>query len=194
MSPAKQLHVLQQADFDRLLEWLDADPEIAGERYEKIRWRLIAILASRGCHLPEELADETIDRVARRVADIRESYVGDKAIYFLGVMNNVHHEYLKRPPPPQIVESREDVDQQERLHSCLDGCLTKLTPHARQIIERYYAENRRAKIKLRRLIANELGITASNLRLRALRIRAKLQVCIDNCLESEPRHVRAAGG
>jgi DNA-directed RNA polymerase specialized sigma24 family protein len=194
MSPAKQLHVLQQADFDRLLEWLDPNPEVAGERYEKIRWRLIAILASRGCHVPEELADETIDRVARRVADIRESYVGDKAIYFLGVMNNVHHEYLKRPPPPQMVESLEDVDQQERVHSCLDRCLTRLTPHARQIIEQYYAENKRAKIKLRRLIANELGITASNLRLRALRIRAKLQVCIDNCLESEPRHVGAAGG
>ena len=194
MSPAKQLHVLQQADFDRLLEWLDPNPEIAGERYEKIRWRLIAILASRGCHVPEELADETMDRVARRVADIRATYVGDKAIYFLGVMNNVHHEYLKRPPPPPVVEYRDDVDEQEHVHSCLDQCLTKLTPHARQIIERYYAENKRAKIKLRRLIANELGITASNLRLRALRIRSKLQVCIDNCLESEPRHVGVAGG
>jgi DNA-directed RNA polymerase specialized sigma24 family protein len=192
MSPAKQLHILQQADFDRLLEWLDPNPEVAGERYEKIRWRLIAILASRGCHVPEELADETIDRVARRVADIRDTYVGDKAIYFLGVMNNVHHEYLKRPRPPQMVESHEDVGEQERVHSCLDKCLTKLTPHARQIIERYYAENKRAKIRLRRLIANELGITASNLRLRALRIRAKLQMCIDNCLESEPPAV--AGG
>jgi DNA-directed RNA polymerase specialized sigma24 family protein len=184
MSPAKQLHILQQADFDRLLEWLDPNPEIAGERYEKIRWRLIAILASRGCHVPEELADETIDRVARRVADIRQTYVGNKAIYFLGVMNNVHHEYLKRPLPPPVVESGDDVAEQERVHSCLDKCLTKLTPHARQIIERYYAENKRAKIKLRRLIANELGITASNLRLRALRIRAKLQVCIDSCLET----------
>ena len=192
MSPAKKLNVLQQEDFDRLLNWLDADSERAGSIYEKIRWRLIAILASRGCRFPEELADETIDRVARRVVDIQNTYVGDKAIYFLGVMNNVHHEYLKRPLPPQMIESRDDVDTQERVHSCLDKCLTKLTPHARQIIERYYTENKRAKIKLRRLIANELGITASNLRLRALRIRAKLQVCIDNCLESEPPAV--AGG
>src|SRR5437762_13444185 len=97
MSPAKQLYVLRQNDFDRLLTWLDSDPERAGEIYEKIRWRLIAILASRGCRVPEELADETIDRVARRVADIEGTYRGDKAIYFLGVFNNVHYVYVKIP-------------------------------------------------------------------------------------------------
>jgi RNA polymerase sigma factor (sigma-70 family) len=184
MSPAKKLRTLEQADFDRLLSWLDADPEAAGLIYERIRWRLIAILGSRRCHVPEELADETIDRVARRVADIRETYVGDKAIYFLGVMNNVHHEYLKRLPQTRAVEPVTDAEAKERIHLCLDRCLEKLSPHARQIIERYYAENKRAKINLRRRIANELGVTASNLRLRALRIREKLQVCIDSCLET----------
>jgi len=184
MSPAKKLRTLEQADFDRLLSWLDPDAEVAGELYEKIRWRLIAILASRGCHVPEELADETIDRVARRVIDIRETYVGDKAIYFLGVMNNVHHEYLKRRTQPRPIDAPGEVDEKERIHLCLDRCLEKLSPHARQIIERYYAENKSAKISLRRRIANELGITASNLRLRALRIREKLQVCIDSCLET----------
>ncbi|HEY6045641.1 MAG TPA: hypothetical protein VIU65_03505 [Pyrinomonadaceae bacterium] len=184
MSPAKKLRTLEQADFDRLLSWLDADSEAAGLIYEKIRRRLIAILASRRCHVPEELADETIDRVARRVADISETYVGDKAIYFLGVMNNVHHEYLKRQPQLTAVEPVMDGDAKERVHLCLDRCLDKLSPHARQIIERYYAENKRAKINLRRRIANELGITASNLRLRALRIREKLQICIDSCMET----------
>ena len=184
MSPARKLRTLEQADFDRLLNWLDSDPEVAGTFYEKIRWRLIAILASRGCHVPEELADETIDRVARRVIDIRETYVGDKSIYFLGVMNNVHHEYLKRRPQPRAVDVPAGVEEKERIHLCLDRCLEKLSPHARQIIERYYAENKRARINLRRRIASELGITASNLRLRALRIREKLQLCIDSCLET----------
>ncbi len=183
MSPAKKLRTLDQADFERLLNWLDANPEQAGLIYEKIRWRLIAILAARHCHLPEELADETIDRVARRVADIRETYVGDKAIYFLGVMNNVHHEYLRRQLPPRTLETLSDQETKEHVHFCLDRCLEKLSPHARRIIEQYYSEDKRAKINLRRRIANELGITASNLRLRALRIREKLQVCIDSCLE-----------
>src|SRR5258708_40279956 len=127
MSPAKKLHILRQEEFDRLLTWLDPDLGRAGLTYERIRWRLVAILASRGCICPEELADETIDRVARRVIDIQNSYVGDKAIYFLGVMNNVHHEYLKQPPMPRPPEPDDDVEAKETTHLCLEKCLDKLS-------------------------------------------------------------------
>ena len=185
MSPAKTLHIIKQEDFDRLLMWLDPDPERAGLTYEKIRWRLVAILASRGCTCPEELADETIDRVARRVIDIQASYVGHPAIYFLGVMNNVHHEYLKRPLMPRPPEPDDNVETKERTYLCLEKCLHKLSPNSRQMIERYYAEDKRAKIDLRKRIAGELGIGLSTLRLRALRIRDKLQTCIEQCLEIE---------
>jgi len=184
MSPARQLKTLQKTDFDRLLWWLDPNPEHAGELYEKIRWRLIAILASRGCGVPEELADETIDRVARRVADIEATYAGDKSLYFLGVMNNVHHEYLKRPRLSELAPPPDDSVVKEQTYLCLDKCIEKLTPHAREVIEQYYAADRRAKINLRKRIATALGISNSNLRLRALRIRAKLQVCIERCLEA----------
>ena len=182
MTPARKLQVLRQEDFDRLLLWLDPDPERAGIIYEKIRWRMIAILASRGCRLAEELADETIDRVARRVADIQAKYVGERAIYFLGVMNNVHHEYLKQPVP-RLIEVGDDSDERERTHLCLDNCLERLAPHSRQIIERYYAETKRGKIDLRKRIAREFGVSLNTLRLRALRIRAKLQACIKQCME-----------
>ncbi|HXI25107.1 MAG TPA: hypothetical protein VNG71_14685 [Pyrinomonadaceae bacterium] len=184
MSPARKLHELKQDEFDQLLGWLDPDRERAGQLYEKIRWRLIAILASRGCSQAEELADETIDRVSRRVADVRATYVGDPAIYFLGVMNNVHHEYLKRPPLPRLVERADEADTKERVHLCLDSCLSRLAPHARQIIEQYYAEDKRTKINLRKRIAAMLGVSRSNLRLRALRIRAKLQECIQQCMDT----------
>src|SRR5258708_39328911 len=185
MSPARKLQVLRQEDFDRLLLWLDHDPERAGMIYEKIRWRLIAVLASRGCPMAEELADETIDRVARRVADIQATYVGDQAIYFLGVMNNVHHEYLKRPVMPRGLEIVAAADEKETTHLCLDQCLDKLSPHARQMIEQYYAANKRAKIDLRKRIAEQFGISLNTLRLRALRIREKLQACIEQCLGAE---------
>jgi DNA-directed RNA polymerase specialized sigma24 family protein len=188
MSPAKQFKELRQDDFDRLLSWLDNDRERAGLLYEKIRWRLVTILAARGCTLAEELADETIDRVARRVTDIQATYAGDKAIYFLGVMNNVHHEYLRRPQMPRVIETNEGGENREQIHLCLDSCLQKLAPYARQLIERYYAADRQAKIDLRKVIARELGIKASTLRLRALRIREKLQMCIESCLDvSEAR-------
>ena len=181
MSPAKKLHVLEQDEFDQLLSWLDPDPQQAGLTYEKIRRRLISILASRGCAGAEELADEIIDRVARRVVDIRDAYVGDKAIYFLGVMNNVHHEYLKRPTMPRPPEPGDDAEAKEKTHQCLD----KLTNNSRQMIERYYAEDKQAKIDLRKRIAEEFGISPNTLRLRALRIREKLQACIEQCLQTE---------
>jgi DNA-directed RNA polymerase specialized sigma24 family protein len=183
MSAAKKLHTLRQDDFDRLLGWLDPDLEQAGLTYEKIRWRLVAILASRGCRSPEDLADETIDRVARRVMDIQNSYSGDKAIYFLGVMNNVHHEYLKRPMAPRLPGLNDDLEAKEQLHLCLEKCLDKLAPKSRLMIERYYSADKQAKIDLRKRIAQEFGIGLGALRLRALRIREKLQVCVEQCLQ-----------
>jgi DNA-directed RNA polymerase specialized sigma24 family protein len=182
MSAARNFKELRGEDFDRLLNWLDADRERAGLLYERIRWRLVTILASRGCTLAEELADETIDRVARRVADIEEIYVGDKAIYFLGVMNNVHHEYLRRPAAPRLIDKSDDVETREQIHACLDNCLANLAPYSRQLIERYYAADKKAKIDLRKVIARELGIKPATLRLRALRIREKLQTCIERCM------------
>jgi DNA-directed RNA polymerase specialized sigma24 family protein len=182
MSAARNFKELRGEDFDRLLDWLDADRERAGLLYERIRWRLVTILASRGCTLAEELADETIDRVARRVADIEQIYVGDKAIYFLGVMNNVHHEYLRRPTAPRPIDKSDDVEMREAIHVCLDNCLANLAPYSRQLIERYYAADKKAKIDLRKIIARELGIKPATLRLRALRIREKLQTCIEGCM------------
>jgi DNA-directed RNA polymerase specialized sigma24 family protein len=185
MPPGKKYHALQQEDFDRLLHWLDPDGERAGIIYEKIRWRLITILAARGCRTPEDLADETIDRVARRVIEIRDTYTGDKANYFLGVMNNVHHEYLKRPEPPAAFLPNDTNEGKEQVHACLEKCLARLTEHSRQLIERYYAGEKRAKIDLRERIALELGISINTLRLRALRIREKLQTCIEQCLQTD---------
>jgi len=185
MSPAKHRYVLRQNEFDRLLTWLDSDPERAGEIYEKIRWRLIAILASRGCRVPEELADETIDRVARRVADIEATYVGEKAIYFLGVLNNVHHEYLKRPVilhPAQVIA--DDTDKKEQTYVCLERCLEKLNSNSRTLIESYYSAEKQARIDLRKRLAQQFGISISVLRLRTLRIRQKLQTCIEQCLKT----------
>jgi len=182
MPAPRKIHVLSPEEFERLLFWLDPDREQAGEIYEKIRWRLITILAARACPIPEELADETIDRVARRVSDIADHYSGDKILYFFGVLNNVHHELLKKPatlePPPRIKAE----DHEELTHQCLERCLDRLPEEARKFIREYYAEDKQAKIDLRKRLAGDLGISINTLRLRALRIREGLQKCIERCL------------
>ncbi|MFZ0748785.1 MAG: hypothetical protein WAM70_05450 [Pyrinomonadaceae bacterium] len=184
MPARRTTRTLEQAELDRLLVWLDSDRARAGERYEQIRWRLITIFAARNCTVPEELADETIDRVARRVSDIEASYTGDKALYFFGVANNVHHEYLKTPAPPEsAVPIDESEDDREQEHRCLDQCLGKLPSDSREMLLRYYSQQKQAKIELHKTMAGEMGITINTLRLRVLRLKEKLQPCIRRCLE-----------
>lgn len=184
MPARRTTRTLEQAELDRLLGWLDSDRERAGERYEQIRWRLITIFAARNCPVPEELADETIDRVARRVADIEANYAGDKALYFFGVANNVHHEYLKTPTPHEsAVLIGEDTGEREQVHHCLERCLDKLPSGSREMLLRYYSQEKQAKIELHKTMADQMGITINTLRLRVLRLKEKLQPCVKRCLE-----------
>src|SRR5262245_10094206 len=101
----KKNWVLSQESFDALLNWLDPDRERAGHRYEEIRQRLIKIFTGRGCHEPDQLADETINRVTTRLNDIKEEFTGEPARYFYAVANRVHMEYLrvKPPQPPPLL-------------------------------------------------------------------------------------------
>ena len=185
MPPPRKIQVLSQEDFDRLLAWLDEDRERAGATYEKIRWRLITIFAARGCPVAEELADETLDRVARRVSDIAVNYTGDKVRYFFGVANNVHHEYLKRPAVSEPAALFEAAPDKERVHECLEQCLARLPEAERATILNYFAHEKGTKVDLHKQMAAELGITINTLRLRVLLTKQKLQPCIARCLERE---------
>ena len=174
--------VITQDSFNRLLEWLDTDRSGAGVKYEEIRRRLIKVFVRRGCSIPEELADETIDRVCGKIAEFAGSYVGDPVAYFCGVAHNVFLEYVKKRPvsqPPAEVDPPEGL---ERRHQCLDGCMEHLDVESRELILQYYREDKRAKIYSRKQLADELGIELNTLRMRAHRIRTTLQECVRNCV------------
>src|SRR5919198_4623480 len=112
----KQKKPLTQEAFDYLLAWLDADRERAGEKYERIRRRLIMIFPCRRCPDAEELADETINRVALRAAEVSKEYEGDPALYFYGVGQKVFLESVRPTravvPPPH--DGGDDSDEDER--------------------------------------------------------------------------------
>ena len=176
--------ILTQDGFDRLLSWLDPDREQAGKKYEEIRYKLIKIFGCRGCWTPEDLADETINRVTRRLDDIEETYTGDPARYFCGVAHKVHMEYLRKhstaPPPEQAKEEESEEEQQQ--YECLEKCMLQLTTNNRELVLEYYSEEKRAKIDCRKQLAEKLGIPLNALRIRAYRIRAALQDCVQNCM------------
>lgn len=176
---------LTQESFDALLAWLDPDREQAGRKYEDIRRRLIKIFTCRGCATPEDLADESINRVMRRLKDIREGYTGDRALYFFGVAHKVFLEYIKNPPPPAQMPAPESSDETEREYTCLEHCVESLQPKNRELVIRYYQQEKRAKIDDRKQLAAQLGIALNALRIRAHRIRANLQKCMHECLERQ---------
>src|SRR5215211_7438779 len=111
-----------QETFEKLLNWLDPDRNKAGEKYEKIRHRLIRIFTSRGCSDTEDLADETINVVASKIDWLIENYKGEPALFFYGVAKNIYHEKFKKKPPPPLPPPP-DVRQVEHECSCLEDCL-----------------------------------------------------------------------
>jgi RNA polymerase sigma factor (sigma-70 family) len=175
-------------DFDNLLAWLDPDRERAGEKYVIIREQLIKIFTWNRASDPDGLADETITRVARRVADIRESYSGDPSRYFYGVARNLLREDFrrlsKRQPQPEPEERVSEVtdESRARLYECLDKCLNELPPANRELLLRYYETSKREKVTTRQTLAAQFGLQPSTLRMRVFRIRTTLEKCLKNCM------------
>jgi DNA-directed RNA polymerase specialized sigma24 family protein len=173
-----------QEAFDKLLAWLDRDRKKAGDKYEKVRLRLIRIFACRGCSEPEQLADETIDRVMSKIDWLAENYVGDPVLYFCGVARNVLREDIRDRTKPRVVVSVESTPEGERdqEYDCLDQCMDDLPQSTRLLVLTYYEEEGQAKIARRKKLAEELGITLRALRLRVFHIRLQLKACMELCL------------
>src|SRR5690242_11005752 len=126
--------VLTQTNFDQLLDWLDSDREQAANRYEAIRVSLIKILTWRGCNNAEDLADETINRVAEKVHLLKTTFVGDPAVYFYAVAKRlVKEEQRKTKLQVHISEGDKFVEFPEEnketaddgLYECLASCLQR---------------------------------------------------------------------
>ena len=173
---------LTKEAFDRLLVWLDQDRDKAAEKYEEIRKRLIKVFESRGCAIPDRLADETIDRVARRIQEVAGTYEGKPVLYFYGVARLVHLEFLRKRPlwlPTPYDDTPEETEQR---CECLEQCLNRLTPRNRELILNYYDDDKQTGTDPRKETAWRLGISPNALRIRAHRIRESLGKCIGACL------------
>lgn len=180
--------VLTGEALDRFLSCLDANPDHAGRKYEAIRQKLVKIFDWRGARFPEECADETINRVVRKLE--YGQAIQDIPTYCQGVARLVFLEELKKaenrqvsldelksvPVAPAIQE--DDTDQRR----CFERCLNDLPIESRQLILKYYEDERRVKINNRQAIADQLGIPLAALRNRVQRIRDKMELCIAHCL------------
>ena len=169
--------------FENLLQWLGPTRDEGALMYERIRNRLIAILLKKGCTDPESLADETVNRVAIKLPEMRETYVGNPLWYFISVSRLVWLEFLKRRElsyenvPERVVQPQPDFARE-----CLRQCLSQLPVDQRNLVLDYHMNIKRAKIDLHHQLAQELGLTTNALRLRTHRIRSRLEKCVIACL------------
>jgi RNA polymerase sigma factor (sigma-70 family) len=170
--------------FNLFLKWLNSDRELAAEEYEKLRQRLIIYFKNRGCVLSEALADETFDRVMRRLPAMIDTYEGSPAPYLYKTAKHVYLDFRRREPDyNNIPEQQWKNDTDERAYQCLERCIQELEPSQQQLIISYYSENKRAKIDHRKQIAERLNIEPNALRIRLHRLRKTLSQCIEECLQ-----------
>ena len=167
----------------------------AEARFAEVMRKLVCFFASRRCPNPEDLATETVLRVASKCSEVDVSSYADRVGYFYGVARNVVHEVHRSgqreskahesfaqelmtagPPDPDAWEEAEAVQ------ACLRRCLAKLPEPARKLILHYYMKEGSEKIASHRALAAEVGKSVNALRIEAHRIRKTLQQCVFACL------------
>jgi DNA-directed RNA polymerase specialized sigma24 family protein len=183
--------VLTQATFRRFLEWLDSGIDSGGLNYLEIRSRLVFYFDRKNSTIPDELADETLNRVARRLEEEGEIQTDAPAHYCYIVARFVFLESLRTKKDSEVLDDRfaatPDLNEEQlienRRKQCLERCMQSLTPEERFLIVRYYQGTQRSKIENRRALAANLGLTMNALSIRACRIREKLERCMRKYLD-----------
>ena len=178
--------------FDEILAWLNPDRDVAGTIYVQLRQDLTKIFTWNRCPDPDGLTDEVFDRVAKKVHDVRPTYVGDPKLYFYGVARNLIKEIPKKIKAQTSLQGTEPASDPRReteqetantREDCLRSCLQKLSKEKRELIVAYYARDKQAKIDHRTEMAQRLGISVETLRVKAFRIRATLEQCLERCID-----------
>jgi DNA-directed RNA polymerase specialized sigma24 family protein len=183
-SVSRQKQELTEEALNKLLDQLHLKRSEAGEKYEKIRRKLIQFFCWERAEFPEEHADEALNRVARKL--VAGEPIVDVERYIYGVARMISHEvdHQRRRHKAAIQEMKHapaaQIDAEEVvLAAVLWDCLLTLPPDTRAFILRYYEGDKQARIRNRQAMSEELGIPLNALRNRALRLRERLEDCVD---------------
>src|SRR5215210_4486955 len=100
--------------FDEILAWLNPDRDLAGLIYVQLRDDLTKIFTWNRCPDPEGLTDEVFDRVAKKVHDLRHTFVGDPKLFFYGVARNLTKEIPKKLKTQMSLQGTEPISDPRR--------------------------------------------------------------------------------
>ncbi|HUE44551.1 MAG TPA: hypothetical protein VMP12_13335 [Candidatus Sulfotelmatobacter sp.] len=201
MGPNQDWEPTEKA-FQQFLHWLDEGTDSDGQRYLEVRRRLELYFDRKNCVEPTELADETLNRIARKlqengeisgVGPLQYCYIVAKFV-FLEALRTDKRSPFYRPvtgtnpsnlsgQSVTLLEADATSEQKEKTADCLQRCLENLSSADRDLIVEYYRGLPRSAIERRAALAARLGLNASALSIRACRVRQRLEVCFLACLK-----------
>jgi len=98
--------------FQQLLSWLDQGTDSDGQNFLEMRQRLLAYFDRKNCPVPDELADEVLNRVARRIEEESSIESDTPAKYCFIVARFVFMEHLRETQKGRVAldEIRRQTD------------------------------------------------------------------------------------
>ncbi len=178
--------------FKLLLEYLDSDESAAAEKYLTLYSKITKIITWK--RFPESeaeaIADVVIDRIAGKIKQGEE--IQNINAYARTVLNYVLLEHGRKNKEdavgddlPEIAVLPETEIEPDLRITCLRKCMkeTVFGETDKRLIVGYYDREAGGKIKeSRKNLAEELGLTMNNLKVKASRLRGRLEKCINGCV------------
>lgn len=188
---------LQRKEFETFLNRLGSDPDEAASRYELLRRKLVKFFECRKCIAAEALADEAMDRTAKK---LDTEHVQDINLFCFGVARRLLLETRRKTSriisinqdPEGEISLAGEMDPEARIVEaftqakgigCLKTCLAAMAAPNRQLIVEYYKGDKQLRIRQRQELAKQCGITIQALRNEANKVREKLKACVFRCLK-----------
>jgi DNA-directed RNA polymerase specialized sigma24 family protein len=169
--------------FQALLSALHIDEYKAAEEYRRLHERLVRLFTLNRVGDPQALADEAMDRLARRIAE-ECGRIESPSAFLSGIARHLLQEEERRR-----IRERETVKEwasqlaakrgtDEELMQRIEECLNRMKPEQQELLRGYYRETGGEKIEHHRQLAAERGVTLNALRNRLMRARRELDECV----------------
>ena len=176
---------MQGEDFTQFMKHLSTDPDEAGRRYLLLHQKLVAFFCRHQIFDPDDAADETLDRAAKKIA--AGAIVPEIQPYCLGIARFIKQERL-RLNIRQVQADREFIldlincssEQVERIYRVLLPCFQKLVKDEQLLLIGYCEVlHGHERAEHRRKLAVKRNTTLLGLRMKVTRIRTRLLKCVE---------------
>jgi DNA-directed RNA polymerase specialized sigma24 family protein len=179
---------LTQHRFDLLLSHLAIDTADSASRYEMLRGRLVVFFSRRMVAFPEDLADEVLDRLARRLEE--GEAIARIEGYALGIARHILQEHYVRNDREtaageefhgnvsrQTLTTDEEEAEEIRLER-MKHCFDRLPRGDQKLLSEYCLAEGSSKIAVRKRLADARSMTQAALRKRVFLLRGMIQRCM----------------